>query len=202
MSDFAPTLAPAFMPSPVIRRMTPADLKVVSEIDKAAFETYYRRRRRLRTIENMNAALRLCRGDFHLLVQDDRPLLKPLDLDASVQLLETHPDAAMIRYAWPQGRDTITGQHRSKLMTHPDGWRRFCTGWIYGDEPHLRQRSFMDRYGWYLEDVRHGASEGDMLHRLRRRQATIVAADDIYFGHNGADVPAVINDTRLQGRNR
>lgn len=154
--------------------------------------------------ENMNAALQMCTGEYILLVQDDRPLLKPLDLAASVALLERLPEIAVIRYAWPQGRDVKTGQHRCKLMTHPDGWRRFCvrTGWLYGDEPHLRHRSYMSRFGWYLEGVRHGACEGEMLYRLRRAKATVIAADDIYFGHNSADVSAVINDTRVQGGNR
>lgn len=51
------------LPTPVIRRMTPADLKVVCEIDRNTFETYRRHRRqlvrplRLRTPEIMNAAV-------------------------------------------------------------------------------------------------------------------------------------------------
>lgn len=50
--------------APVIRRMTPADLKIVCQIDRDTFEAYRRRRRqlvrplRLRTPENMNAAFR------------------------------------------------------------------------------------------------------------------------------------------------
>lgn len=154
--------------------------------------------------ENMNAALRLCHGDFHLLVQDDRPLQKPLDLSLSVRYLETHRDVALIRYAWPQGKNAQTGQHRTKLMTQPDGWRRFDIhmGWLYGDEPHLRHCSFMERFGWYLENVRHGLAEGEMLHRLRRQRAIVLAADELYFGHNSPDVSAVIDDPRVQGGNR
>ena len=41
--------------------------------------------------ENMNAALKLCRGDYILLVQDDRPLLKPLDLNESVAFMASTP---------------------------------------------------------------------------------------------------------------
>jgi len=49
---------------PVIRLMTPADLRIVSQIDRDAFETYRRQQRqliqplRLRTPENMNTAVR------------------------------------------------------------------------------------------------------------------------------------------------
>jgi ribosomal protein S18 acetylase RimI-like enzyme len=49
---------------PIIRPMTPADLKAVCEIDRDAFETYRRQQHqitrplRLRTPENMNAAIR------------------------------------------------------------------------------------------------------------------------------------------------
>jgi len=146
--------------------------------------------------ENENAAMRLGHGDFILLVQDDRPLLKPLDLSESVDYMARNRGVDLIRYAWPTGR--------SRLTTHPDGWRRFdlLAPWPYGDEPHLRRRDFMDRWGWYHEEVRHGAAEGIMLHHLKRGGATIVAADDIYFGHNGAHLSAVIGDTRAQGKNR
>ena len=62
MSDRAASIVTDSIPAPVIRRMTPADLNVVCEIDRATFESYRRRRRqlvrplRLRTPENMNAA--------------------------------------------------------------------------------------------------------------------------------------------------
>lgn len=146
--------------------------------------------------ENMNAALRMGQSDFVLLVQDDRPLLKGLDLRPAVDFLACHPHVDMVRFAWPPGR--------VRLVQNPDGWRRFDLhgGWPYGDEPHLRRRSFMDRWGWYQENVRFGAAEGIMLHHLVRGGATIVAADDIYFGHSGAGVSSVIGDTRAQGANR
>ncbi len=62
MSDISIDMETETMPVPVIRRMTPADLKVVCEIDRDTFENYRRRNRqlvrplRLRTPENMNAA--------------------------------------------------------------------------------------------------------------------------------------------------
>ncbi|MBN1563042.1 MAG: GNAT family N-acetyltransferase [Anaerolineae bacterium] len=62
MSDIAADTTPNVIPAPVIRRMTPDDLPVVCEIDRATFETYRRQHRqlarplRLRTPENMDAA--------------------------------------------------------------------------------------------------------------------------------------------------
>lgn len=141
--------------------------------------------------ENMNAALRLCTADLILLVQDDRPAIKPLDLKDGADYLLAHRDVDLVRYAWPHGR--------CKLYIHPDGWRRFDMRghWPYGDEPHLRRRDFMDRWGWYREEVRFGASEGIMLHHLAKGGAMIVAADDIYFGHLGF-VEAAIDSGRYR----
>jgi hypothetical protein len=141
----------------------------------------------------MNAALRMCSGDFILLVQDDRPLLKPLDLAEGVEYMHKNPAVDLVRYSWPGGT-------RVRLMMHPDMWRRFDLhgGWPYGDDPHLRRRSFMEKWGEYREGIRHGGSEGIMLHHLKDGNAVIVAADQIYFGHSGAGVPAVINDARYE----
>ena len=154
--------------------------------------------------ENMNAALRMCKGDYIIVVQDDRPLVKPLAIAPYIQHLAKCPEVSLVRFSWPQGRNPTTYRFRVKVMTHPSGLRRLALSspWIYGDDPHLRRRSFMAAHGWYIEGVRHGASEGDMIQRLRRQGATIAVADEIYCGHNCADVPAVITDTRPQGANR
>jgi len=142
--------------------------------------------------ENMNAALRLCSGDFTLLVQDDRPLLKPLDLADGIAYTQANQAVDLIRYSWPYGR--------SRLVLHPDGWRRIDVAgpWPYGDDPHLRRQNFTEKWGEYRENERHGTSEGDMIRRLVRGSALIVAADDIYFGHNASGCPSVVDDERYE----
>lgn len=144
---------------------------------------------------NMNAALRLCTADLILLVQDDYLLLKPLNLSLGATLLETTPSLDLVRYAWPPGVNRITGQPRCLLRDHSDGWRRAVDGRIYGDDPHLRRRSFMNRFGWYLENAAHALSEGNYYLRLLALKANVAVADCPYFGHLGR-VPAVMNDRR------
>jgi len=140
--------------------------------------------------ENMNAALRLCTAPLIFLVQDDFYLNEKLDLSPGADFMLEHVEVDLLRYSWP-GDDRVT------LVECLDGFRRFDVqgDWPYGDDPHMRRPDFMSRWGWYLERTVHGASEGDMLHRLRRGRANIAAADKLYFGHGGA-VTAVINDLR------
>lgn len=146
--------------------------------------------------ENMNAALRLCTAPLIFLVQDDFYLNGPLDLSLGADYLTEHVEVDLLRYSWP-GDDRVT------LVDVPDGTRRFDLdgGWPYGDDPHLRRPDFMERWGWYLENVPHGVSEGDMVHRLIAGGANIAAADRIYFGHGGA-VTAVIDDPRERNVHR
>lgn len=154
--------------------------------------------------ENMNAALRMCDSEFILLVQDDRPPFRSLDLSHGVSYLRKHPDVALIRYDWPRGRNADTGIERTPRDPVGNGWHRLCCEgpWFYGDEPQLRHRSFMDRYGWYKEGVQHGKSETDMKIRLRYARATIITPQYPYFSHNCGGVSAVLNDVRPQGAHR
>lgn len=154
--------------------------------------------------ENMNAALRMCKHDYILLVQDDRPLIAPLDLRPSIDYLRDHADVALIRYDWPHGKNKQTGAIRTPMKPLDDYWQEIDRSgpWYYGDEPHLRRRDFMDEYGWYIENVIHGRSEVEMKSRLRRCGARIVAPHTACFGHRYGNVSAVINDIRPGGGNR
>jgi len=141
--------------------------------------------------ENMNAALRMGNAPMILLVQDDMLLGMPCDLSPGVEFLEAHPEVDLLRYGWPGGG--MVSWRKS-----PDIWRRFDTrrGWFYGDEPHLRRRSFMAKWGWYLERAKwQGESEGDFIRRLREGKAQVAAADQRYFQHKGT-VTCAVNDPR------
>jgi hypothetical protein len=136
---------------------------------------------------NMNHALRICTAPVVFLVQDDIELHGPLDLAAGAEYLLAHRDVDLIRYAWP-------GDMTHFLPGTRDGWQIVDTtqGWHYGDEPQLRRPDFTARYGWYVEGGEHGMCEGDMLYRMRRDRATILAAPHCYFGNIGgvSAVPA------------
>lgn len=138
----------------------------------------------------MNAAFRLADADYVMLLQDDFLLTEPLDLSDGVDWMNSHPEADTFRYSWP-GMDRVT------VIDQVDGYRRLDPNgsWPYGDDPHLRRRSFHQRFGWHVEGPPHGAGESCMLVEFGRRNAQVFLADRIYFGHAGA-VPAVINDLR------
>jgi len=154
--------------------------------------------------ENHNAAMRMGRAEYVLLVQDDWQLMEPLDLLPGLRLLAANPEIDLVRYNWPRGLNNTTGQYRTRLAIQPNGWRRFMpdSGWSYGDSPHLRRRSFMDKWGWYREGLPRLAAEGEMVHRLRRGGAHVVVADKIYFGHSSPLLSSVIDDIRPQGKYR
>jgi hypothetical protein len=89
----------------------------------------------------------------------------------------------MIRYSYylhPQNGTRFNGEVEG-------GFRQVDTGgpWPYGDDPHLRTPRMVERHGFYLEHVGHGA-ESSMVHRLISDGAYIFAADKCYFGHFGA----------------
>lgn len=134
--------------------------------------------------ENMNHAMSLASSDVFLLVQDDWILDRPLDLGPGADFLTGRPDVAMIRYSWPGDLPTF--------LDMPDGWRRLDLEgrWPYGDDPSLRRRDFMERYGGYAENVPHGTSEGRMLRSLVAAGADIRANAVCCFRHAGR-VPAV-----------
>lgn len=140
----------------------------------------------------MNSALRCAESDIFVLAQDDYELLYPLDLSLGATLLEQHPEVDLVRYEWPEN---LGCRYKGQI----DGWRRLDTEgpWCYGDEPSARRQDFMDRHGWYTEDIGH-AAEGDMLWRLVKHNAVIVAADKRYFGNFGAISAVPINKETRQ----
>ena len=132
----------------------------------------------------MNAALKCSTADIIVLAQDDYELLHPLDLSLAANLLEEHREVDLVRFSWPAN---LGCQFNGEIA----GWKKFdvLRPWPYGDEPHARRKDFMDKHGWYTEGIGH-AAEGDMLWRLVKANATILASDKIYFGNFG-EVSAV-----------
>jgi|GEM_PF-2310301 hypothetical protein len=139
---------------------------------------------------NMNAAMDLVASDYAILHQDDFLLETPCDVSDGVDFLESHPTADIVRYSWP-GMDRVT------VMGEVDGWRQLDPrgSWPYGDDPHLRRRSFPERFGRYIEGPPHGTAESNIVVEFGKRDAQVFIADQVYFGHMGV-VPAVINDLR------
>jgi hypothetical protein len=138
---------------------------------------------------NMNSAIDLCSADAIVLIQDDCPLIRPLDLSPSAELIAADPGVSMIRYEWPP-------PPRCTLVPYRDEWRRFeLVNRLYGDRAFMIPQGFFERHGRYARGGQHGNSEVAMLNRLRSDQAVILATPNLHFEHiNG--VPAVIRDHR------
>ncbi|HUU46035.1 MAG TPA: hypothetical protein VM118_09895 [Acidobacteriota bacterium] len=146
---------------------------------------------------NHNAAMRMGTGEFIHLQQDDWRLEAPLDLSPGADLLDGYRDIDIVRYSWPGGPSSPTF-----LFGGPEGWRLIDLAgkWPYGDDPHLRRRDFMDRWGWYYDGGLHGTASQQLMKTLVVGGARIVAADRSYYNHFG-HVSSVIDDVRA-GKSR
>lgn len=141
---------------------------------------------------NMNSAMRMGVGAFVYLQQDDWCLQYPLDLSPGANLLDAHRGLDIVRYSWPAAENMVP-----TFNGNLDGWRRISIRgkWPYGDDPHLRRRDFMDKWGWYYDQGKHGTASATLMETLVRGKASIVAADKIDYQHIGY-ASAVLGDVR------
>lgn len=144
----------------------------------------------------MNDAMRASDSKYTMIVQDDWFLSEECDLSPGLFLMDQFPEIDIIRYSWP-GDTMVTYQGEFQ------GWKKLdpVGMWPYGDDPHIRRKSFVERFGPYIEYGHHGASEGDMVYRFGHKKALVLVADKCYFGHCG-EVSAVINDERKRAVKR
>jgi len=151
---------------PLIEKRTPADLGAA-----------------------MNFAARQSNSKYTVILQDDFLIKHLVDLSPGIELMEEFPSVDLIRYSWPG--------HLVSFKEPFHGWKQINEqgDWPYGDDPHLRRDNFSDKFGYYHEYERHGASESYMAHSLQTKKATILATDEPCFGHFG-NMPSVINDWR------
>lgn len=145
---------------------------------------------------NMNAALRPCVTPSRLLVQDDCPLIVPLDLSDGAEIMEAERGISLIRYEWPPQ------PHRTTLHEYGGGWRQFeLVNRCYGDRANLFPSWFAERHGWFAEGGGHGNSEWKMSDRLKNDGAVILAPLTQHFAHIQG-VPSVVNDNRSRQEKR
>jgi hypothetical protein len=120
-----------------------------------------------------------------------------LDLSPGAALLARHKKLDIVRYSWP----VAPGMHPT-CDGDVEGWRKVDVKgpWPYGDDPHLRRRDFMDKWGWYYDGGKHGTASGGLMGTLVKRRGQIVLADKVYYQHIGY-ASAVLGDVR-SGKNR
>lgn len=146
---------------------------------------------------NMNAAMRMGTGEFVYLQQDDWRLEYPLNLSLGASLLWRYRDMDIVRYCWPTDPRMLP-----TLTPGPEGWRAVDPKgkWPYGDDPHLRRRDFMAKWGWYYDKGKHGSASGYLMEKLAKQNGFSVVADKVYYQHIGY-ASAVLGDQR-SGKNR
>ncbi len=131
---------------------------------------------------NMNAAIRLCTSPIIMVQQDDWMLKEDLDISPGAEFMLAHSEIDLLRYSWPD-----VDFMRPKFRDRGDGWNDVHIGseWLYGDDPHLRRQDFMEKWGWYLEGGPHASASADLMGKLRRGDARLVASQKCYFQHFG-----------------
>ena len=147
---------------------------------------------------NMNDALAMGHGEFVYLQQDVCLLTEPLVLSPCAYLLSTLKQLDIVRYSWPEDPRMVP-----TFNGNLDGWRKIAMRgtWPYGDDPHLRRRDFMEKWGWYYDKGKHGTASIELTATLRKGNANIVAADKVYYQNIGY-ASAVLNDVRDGGNRR
>jgi hypothetical protein len=123
-------------------------------------------------------------ADYVLLCQDDRPLVRSLDLDASITLLERYPRIAAVWYDWLPPGNSSWGKIGKFWLSSP------TSTWLIADREMLVRGNFTQRYGRWAEGLPHGDAEMQMNRRLKRFGATVAHPPNVYFSHVG-DVRSV-----------
>lgn len=143
----------------------------------------------------MNDAGNAIETNYGMIIQDDWFLEEPFDLSPGIEFMEENKNVDILRYSWPVGMTEPNGEF--------NGYRTLASKgpWPYGDDPHLRRKTFFQRFGPYNMDKRHGASESDMVFRFGARNAFVCITDKCYFGHCG-EVSAVVDDERKRAVKR
>lgn len=135
----------------------------------------------------MNEAMRESESEFTMIVQDDWFLEKPFDISEGIDVMKRNPEVDIVRYSYPN----------VDVECEFDGWKKIQAKgmWPYGDDPHIRRKTFTDKFGPYIEFGEHGISEGDMVYKFMNLNAFVLISDERHFGHCG-EVSAVINEKR------
>jgi hypothetical protein len=124
--------------------------------------------------------------------QDDYALVRPLDLEPGIRLLESDSTVAMVRYytiyATFGGGD---GEWRTINLPHEQ------SPWPYGDNPLLAHRRWIDTAGRYVEGGDCGVHETTMIGQIRQSGLRLVVPAEMdppneyqeanyYFEHIGS----------------
>lgn len=144
-----------------------------------------------------NRGLRAIDTTYVLQTQDDF-LLQPDAsgdmIDLGIRALTEHPELDLIRYNVPSrlrhGEHLeVTGAPDLEVLSR-SLWRNpTMAPNLYSDRPHLKRRSFTDRFGWYLEGRPMGVTELEYAYRAYRSGVRVGVFDRFrtIFDHGSDD---------------
>lgn len=138
---------------------------------------------------NTNNALRLCRGQYILQLQDDwdfcgfeTVLLESIELfkkDASIELIRFYNQHLYPTKAYKNNNYVIIDRNHLNEQQHKT---------LYSDTPHLKLNNFHNKYGFFKEGVPMTEMEIDFATNFAKYSSgSIVFSASDQFVHTGAD---------------
>ena len=129
---------------------------------------------------DVNLALRRSQALYVFMIEDDYPLLRPIDLMPAVRVLGGRKEIGMVRYRALAGHD-LTCRLRE---AHIDGdtyqvWQILRSSaflFCYTHGPHLKHRRFHEHYGLYAEGLMLGDTEVEMCWRWKKNPGPAIVA--------------------------
>jgi glycosyltransferase involved in cell wall biosynthesis len=129
---------------------------------------------------NTNRGLLAATGDFILQIQDDCLCVGPADLiHAALDLFQTRADVELVRYQPPSPEGALgeisqtSGGRRFQLYS--SGMFSSVGQFAYSDQPHIKRRSFHERFGLYRERVPMTVMEVDFAKRIDTCESPCIA---------------------------
>jgi glycosyltransferase involved in cell wall biosynthesis len=121
--------------------------------------------------------------DYVFQIEDDYKLLKELNLNIGVGMLETRKNIGMLRYRGTAGTLCLYHQFQTDIKDYEPTISQISylqldnassTLWVYSNGPHLKRLkatdkhpSFHGHYGRYAEGLKLGATEENFAHRVK-----------------------------------
>jgi Glycosyl transferase family 2 len=121
---------------------------------------------------NNNAGLRLCRGKYVLMIQDDWNCYGPPEyLTEAVRVMEANPELGLINFASvlhpPDLSMRLAGSIEPCYVTPKPCYNSRKEEYLYSDQPHLQSMESLRTVGFYCEDRDMERSEQDYVERWK-----------------------------------
>ena len=133
---------------------------------------------------NINNLFSNMKTDYLFLAEDDRLLMRELDLIHDLDVLKNHLDVSLINYSTTKDRKRLCLQGLGEL----DGFYIISpiSPWVAVNMQLLFQKGFVNKYGLYCEDVKNpDMAEREMNLRLKNANTLGLYVPDPYFDYCG-----------------